>query len=246
MPPRFKTRHGFTLIELLTVLSIVAVLASIIFACVNQAVTSANKTKLVSNLRATHTGLVAYLADHKNTYPGTSGNDVTGLNVGTENSWHAAISPYTGETPKSMTHWRGVTTIAQSVFHDPLDDTVTTASKRPIRNIAINGVNSVGAGVMGVVNRNINTIAYPAKLLELTTGIAAEDGDEYAGGMRVAQSYYSDATTRKRLTRVSGHYYCVFVDGHLDIIPEQTMVDEARKSANSVFFDPAASNGSGR
>lgn len=246
MTLRLNPKHAFTLIELLTVLAIIAVLAGITITVVGQVRSAGHKAKLTSNLRAAQTGLLLYVADHKNIFPGSSSNDVTGLNVGTENSWHAAVSPYAGEAPKSMTQWRGNTTITQSVFHDPLDNTVTTASGRPTRNIAINGINSVGASAMGVVNRRLATITGPSRLMALTTGIPAEVGDEYAGGMRVSNSYYFDAEKRKQFTRIPGKYFCAFVDGHVEVVPEDKIVEEALKSAASAFFDPAATNGSGR
>lgn len=242
---RSKSRHAFTLVELLAVLAIVGVLAAIVIVSVGQATLAARKARLASNLRIAHTGLMAYVADNKNVFPGASGNDVTGLNVSTDSSWHAVVARHAGEAPKSMTHWRANGTIEKSVFHDPLDTTLTT-SGRPTRNIAINGINSVGAAASGVVNRNLNTIANPSRLLALTTGIPAEAGDEYAGGMRVAQAYYSDATRRAQFTRVAGSYYCTFADGHVEIVPEARILEEVAKSGLSVFFDPYASNGTGR
>lgn len=245
MKPRSTRRRAFTLIELLTVIAIVAVLAAITIIGIGTVSSSARKARLASNLRVAHTGLMAYVADNKNMFPGSSGNDVTGLNVSTDSSWHAVVARHVGEAPLSMTHWRANGTIEKSVFHDPMDTTVT-ASGRPTRNIAINGINGVGATAMGVVNRNLNTIANPARLMALTTGIPAEAGDEYAGGMRVAQAYYSDATRRAQFTRVAGNYYCVFVDGHVEIVSEARVREEVTKSAYSVFFDPAATNGTGR
>lgn len=243
---RFERRRAFTLVELLTVLAIVAVLAAIVIVSVGRATLAARKARLASNLRVAHTGLMAYVADNKNVFPGASGNDVTGLNVSTDSSWHAVVARHAGEASLSMTHWRAGGTIEKSVFHDPMDTTVTAGSGRPIRNIAINGINSVGGAATGIVNRNLNSIANPSRLLALTTGIAAEDGDEYAGGMRVAQAYYSNATRRAQFTRIAGSYYCAFVDGHVEIVPEERIQEEVTKSAFSVFFDPAASNGTGR
>lgn len=57
-------RRAFTLIELLVVLSIIAILAAILFPVFAQAKAAAKKTANISNLRQIGLGIMMYVADH--------------------------------------------------------------------------------------------------------------------------------------------------------------------------------------
>jgi len=63
--------RGFTLIELLVVISIIAVLAAILFPLFAQAKGSGKRTQALSNVRQIGTALASYLSDHDDRLPAT-------------------------------------------------------------------------------------------------------------------------------------------------------------------------------
>lgn len=94
-----RARQGFTLIELLVVISLIGLLASIIFASLTQARAKGRDTKRLADLRDVQTVLELYASDNGGTYPSTGGNwwgvcsvwgshDVTG-----SNGWVPNVSP---------------------------------------------------------------------------------------------------------------------------------------------------------
>lgn len=234
---------AFTLIELLASIAVIAILGSIIYAGVGKALQASRKAELVSNMRQVHTGLMSYVTDNRNTFPKTSKNGYDPDVPGSPSlSWQQVAAPYVGEDTSSL--WQTAAKIKNSVFHDPLDTSVTSSgSKRPTRNVAMNAY--ADSGSIGLQGRKYSSIEFPAKMLALTTGQAAEYGDEYGYGMRVRNINYSNSATREQFTRVSGEYFCVFVDGHLEVVSEERMIEEALLGPNSIFFDPAGSNGQG-
>src|SRR5687767_7554729 len=69
-PPRISRRtRGFTLLELLVVLAIISVLVAILLPALTKAKEQANRTACLSNLRSTHTMLVVYAQDYKDSCP---------------------------------------------------------------------------------------------------------------------------------------------------------------------------------
>ena len=71
--PRERSGKGFTLIELLTVISIIGLLASIIFTSVNTEIKSAHAARAIAHLRKLDKALEIYYNDN-NKYPDSGGN----------------------------------------------------------------------------------------------------------------------------------------------------------------------------
>ncbi|WPJ96691.1 type II secretion system protein [Coraliomargarita algicola] len=239
--PTSCSRRGFTLIELLASIAVIAILAALVYAGIGKVLNAARSAQLASNLRQVHTGLISYVQDHNNQFPLTSKNGYDPDVPGSPSlSWQQVVAPYVGE---DVDGWSNSERIYASVFRDPTDLSLKQVGEaRPTRNIAINGYSS---GSWGLHDRNINTIELPAKMLALTSGLAAMYGDEYAGGMRIRNINYGDATQAEKYTRIAGEHYCVFVDGHLEVIPQARMIEEASLGAYSILFDPAATSGRG-
>lgn len=77
LPNRVNASHGFTLIELLVVISIIGLLAGILFPVFTSARSSSHKAVCQSNLRQLYTAFQLYAADWESTWPcpgGLSGN----------------------------------------------------------------------------------------------------------------------------------------------------------------------------
>jgi len=91
-PPRARSlRRGFTLIELLVVISILSLLASILFPVFARARENARRTSCLSNLKQIGLAFMQYSQDYDEAYPLSSfpaGN----------NSWTAGAQPYLKST----------------------------------------------------------------------------------------------------------------------------------------------------
>ena len=64
------TRRGFTLIELLVVIAIIAILAAILFPVFARAREKARETTCTSNLKQLALGMIMYISDYDQKYPG--------------------------------------------------------------------------------------------------------------------------------------------------------------------------------
>jgi len=83
----FKTgRKGFTLIELLVVISIIAILAAILFPVFAKAKAAARKVTCLSNLKQLGLSARMYLADYSDRFPANTGSD-------SWNPWFYCMSP---------------------------------------------------------------------------------------------------------------------------------------------------------
>lgn len=249
-----RARQGFTMLELLATLGVVSVLMVLLTAGAQSMMRRAATSKLVSNLHSCAAGLMQFATDNGGRFPASGGGNYA---TGTYTSWQMAVAPYVQEpTIYSGRLDNTPAVVKRSVFRDPLDKTLGTygGNTRHIRNIAINGTSSFGpdgteAAAWGASYRLLSSIAYPSQLLLLTTGQNSEVGEEFAGaGMRVGSTYYSKKDP-KILTRIPDQYYCVFADGHFDVLDEATMVREATNDdtkSTSRLFDKPANNGAGK
>jgi prepilin-type N-terminal cleavage/methylation domain-containing protein/prepilin-type processing-associated H-X9-DG protein len=102
-----RTRSAFTLIELLVVIAIIAILAAILFPVFAQARESARMTSCLSNMKQLSLGMLMYVQDYDEKFPGSRifCADATGQpianciesNRDTGNiwGWRSATKPYT-------------------------------------------------------------------------------------------------------------------------------------------------------
>ena len=73
-------KKAFTLIELLVVIAIIAILAAILFPVFAQAKAAAKQSSCLSNVRQIGIGMIMYLADSDDTYPGNDQWEPSPLN----------------------------------------------------------------------------------------------------------------------------------------------------------------------
>lgn len=97
---RFYRR--FTLIEMLVVISIIAILASLMLPAITQALNQARMLSCSNNLKQQFTAQSMYESDYGFYAPGRLGNDND--ESWKQNYWHQKLRPYLGRT-KAVTSW---------------------------------------------------------------------------------------------------------------------------------------------
>jgi len=80
-------RRAFTLIELLVVIAIIAILAAILFPVFAKAREKARQSSCQSNLKQLAIGIMQYVQDYDETYPGRNSYDEP-------HSWRVNVQPY--------------------------------------------------------------------------------------------------------------------------------------------------------
>ena len=111
-------QRAFTLIELLVVITIIAILAAILFPVFAQAKEAAKKTSCLSNLKSIGTAMVLYQSDYDDYFPNTN---VTGLWTGRR--FRKPIMPYLGIALKSTTPTGYDMTSISGLLYCPSDPT---------------------------------------------------------------------------------------------------------------------------
>ncbi len=93
-------RKGFTLVELLIVISIIALLASILLPSINVAINSAYVAKTRSTMESIRTAIIGYYKEQQY-YPGQQGNPYA---TGSVLLAHAMFTNSSGEFPRSSSY----------------------------------------------------------------------------------------------------------------------------------------------
>lgn len=93
-----RNRDGFTMIELLVVISIIAVLASLLLPAISTAKAMARNAQCTSNLRQMGIGIVAYASDFDDRVAPVRMYTVT---YGWETHWFQLVAPYMGSATRN-------------------------------------------------------------------------------------------------------------------------------------------------
>ncbi len=113
-------KRAFTLIELLIVLSLIAILAALLFPVLSAARLKAYQTQCLSNMRQTALGVQLYTEDYDETYPMTmeiigEGREraPTNVNFWAVSNYQQIVEPYIRTGRGQLNH--------RSVWYDPAD-----------------------------------------------------------------------------------------------------------------------------
>lgn len=157
---RFPRRHavtGFTLIELLVVISIVALLAAILFPVFGRARENARRSSCQSNLKQLGLAFAQYSQDYDEYYPLANGNSTS---VNELVSWDKLIAPYGGTTVAQ--------TKAPTVFSCPSDSLKRSGTNETTRSYSM-------------VQANLNTTNYGVVPYRTVTVVGSETFTIYGG-----------------------------------------------------------------
>jgi len=96
------SNRGFTLIELLVVIAIIAILAAILFPVFAQAREKARQSSCASNEKQICLGVLQYIQDYDETFPGSQ---FYGTTPAGQYGWSSAIQPYIKNGTMANSAW---------------------------------------------------------------------------------------------------------------------------------------------
>src|SRR5439155_683277 len=114
-----RLRAGFTLIELLVVIAIIAILAGLLLPALGKAKAQGAQTYCVNNLKQLGYGMLMYIGDNQDTFPGTASRNTYGFHKEDWIYWRTNTAKYPPVQQSPIAVHIG--TVTSNLFHCPLD-----------------------------------------------------------------------------------------------------------------------------
>jgi prepilin-type N-terminal cleavage/methylation domain-containing protein len=213
-----RNRKGFTLIELLVVVSIIAILAGILFPVFAQAREKARGGSCLSNARQVGLAHTMYMQDWDDTLVPLRVSFSRAPGV-FDTTWMHLFYPYARNAdvfncPSSRQRWTG-----------------------PEKS---GGAGGYGYNATGLMRQPVSSIAKPAETLAFTDVVAATKDDWYAVGVRPRNTPYwlvypvgDEALVDYRHLGMAS---AIFFDGHAKAVPEKWL-EQTSQAEDGVPLD---------
>jgi prepilin-type N-terminal cleavage/methylation domain-containing protein len=231
-PPALEAR-GFTLIELLVVISIIAILAGLLFPAFAGARNTANKTASMSKLRQLAAGMIHYAQENNGEIPPEGEANPTWV-TSTEATYATA---WYNSVPRLAGGW-GLADYAkdQADFYSPKNLTFvaaakypTTKSTAPLFAISMNSklhdttlvTNDATVRLQNFVDP-ANTVAFQEAGVAGDTILPGQTKSNYDG--------QSKSFASRTVARYNGYTLMIMMDGHVASLLASTVVTTAGKA----------------
>src|SRR5207302_10097197 len=131
-----QRRRGFTLIELLVVIAIIAILAGLLLPALSRAKAQGSQAFCINNLKQLGYGMMMYIGDNQDTFPGTASRGTYGYHKEDWIYWRTNIArfPPVEQSPIAL----HIGSVTSNMFRCPLDRD-NSERKLPSINDGVNG-----------------------------------------------------------------------------------------------------------
>src|ERR1043166_1915932 len=152
-----RHRVGFTLIELLVVIAIIAILAGLLLPTLAKAKAKGAQAYCLNNLKQLGYGMMMYLGDNQDTFPGTASRNTYGFHNEDWIYWrtNTALYPPVEKSPIAV----HIGTVTSNLFRCPLDRDDSERRLQPADNGPYNYSYSLNShDLQGTANRGMASI----------------------------------------------------------------------------------------
>ena len=205
-----KRAKGFTLIELLVVIAIIAILTAILFPVFARARENARRASCQSNLKQIGLGLLQYVQDYDEKYPGEGYADPTA--AADVSGWAYTIQPYVK---------------SEQLFQCPSETSMPfNGAPTSLQIRAANAGFTDYYYNFQVGTANAASVAYPANTVLLGDGTGSLAGANY-------NRTKTDDVGSGSLRHLEGGDYA-FVDGHVKWLKPQNVLPSDNAGAKTI------------